>query len=107
MNAGVGTSPCGVQRTPTRAAPSVAVTSNWLTPASLEDQHRVAERVEPIPLLDRDLVEPSRLLDSREGHHEREQRRPRQMEVRQQPVDAPELEARRDEEVGAALERAS
>src|SRR5881397_2519220 len=35
MNAGVGTSPCAVRRTPARAAPSVAVTSN----RSLIDAH--------------------------------------------------------------------
>ena len=36
-----------------------------------------------------------------ERHHEREQRRARQVEVRQQVVDAAELEAGRDEELGA------
>ena len=75
--------------------------AEWLQ----RDEHRVAERVEAVALLDREPVEPARLLDARERHHEREQRRARQVEVRQQRVDAAELEARRDEERRAALEQ--
>src|SRR2546428_2485344 len=51
--------------------------------APSEHQHRVAERVEAIPLLDRDPVQPARLLDPTERHHQREQRRAGQVEVRQ------------------------
>src|SRR4249920_1188084 len=51
-----------------------------------QDQHRIAERVEAVPLLDRELVEPKRLLGACEGHHEREQRRAGEVEVRQQGV---------------------
>ena len=47
----------------------------------------------------------ARLLDAGEGHHEREQRRARQVEVRHERVHPPELEARRHEQAGAALER--
>ena len=68
-------------------------------------EHGIAEGVEAVPLLDREPVEPARLLDPREGHHEGEQRRARQVEVRQERVDAAELEARRDEQLGAAGER--
>src|SRR2546430_8921723 len=70
-----------------------------------EDQHRIAEGVEAIALGDRDLVEAPRLLDTGEGHHEREQGRAREVEVRQQVVDAPELEAWGDEQLGATGER--
>src|SRR5687768_2624499 len=70
----------------------------------LEDQHRVAEGVEAIALRDRELVEAARLLDSREGHHEREQGRARQVEVGQQRVDAAKLEARRNEQRRPALQ---
>ena len=55
--------------------------------ATLEEQHRVTERVEPVPLADRERVELTRPLDAGEGHHEGEQRRPREVEVRQQRVD--------------------
>ena len=89
MNAGVGTSPCAVRSTPARAAPSVAVSTK-----RSQDQHRIAEGVEAVALVDREPVELARLLDAGERHHEREQRRARQVEVRQQRVDAPELEAR-------------
>src|SRR5580765_6401268 len=127
MKAGVGTSPCAVCRTPARASPSVATRSKlmrstffdlvplraprmhlgWLRSKRVEarggpsqNQHRVAERVEAIPLLDRDLVEPPRLLHPRERHHEREERRARQVEVRHERVHPSELEPGSDEEVG-------
>src|SRR5262245_4017126 len=99
MKAGVGTSPCAVFSTPARAAPSRAMTEKVLTGGS-EDQHRVAERVEPIPLLDRTAVELERPLDTGECHHEREERRARQVEVREQGIHAPELEAGADEQCG-------
>jgi hypothetical protein len=95
MKAGVGTSPWAVWRTPARASPSDAPRSklirstfsilshcastgeSWLatleagggTGWPLTNQHRIAERVEAIPLLDRDLVEPPRLLHPGERHH--------------------------------------
>src|SRR5207244_8721215 len=103
MKAGVRSSPCAVESTPARAAPSVAFSANpstkpphplpffgWGWPATLapaasvsafrarvcdgsvpmecrflhgaasvarsQDEHRVAERVEAVPLLDRELV---------------------------------------------------
>src|SRR5215207_2783260 len=110
MNAGVGTSPCAVWRTAARAAPSVAVTRNVMSwgqapgPGS-SDQHRIAEGVEAVALGDREVVQSPRLLDPRERHHESQERRPRQVEVRQQRVDPAELETGRDEEVAAARER--
>src|SRR5918993_559716 len=70
MNAGVRTSPCAVRRMPARAAPSVAMTSRTATVDQLRDtvagrgrrrtargmasqeEHRVAERVEAVALLD-------------------------------------------------------
>src|SRR4051795_965065 len=70
-----------------------------------EDEHGIAEGVEAVPLLDGEPVEAAGLVDSRERHHEGEQRGARQVEVRQQRVDAPELEAGRDEQLGAAGER--
>src|SRR5688572_9141643 len=70
-----------------------------------EDEHRIAERVEAVALLDRAPVETARLLDAHERHHECQQRRAGQVEVRQQGVDAAEFEGRRDEEARAAFER--
>ena len=48
-----------------------------------QHQHRVAERVEAVPLRNRLPVELAHDLDPGERHHQREQGRPRQMEVRQ------------------------
>src|ERR671919_2293853 len=65
---------------------------------SSEHEHGVAEGIEAVALGDRGAVELARLLDADERHDEREQRRARKVEVRQQCVDAPELEAGSDEE---------
>src|SRR5262249_2029403 len=35
-----------------------------------QDEHRVAEGVEAVALLDREGIETARLFDAREGHHE-------------------------------------
>ena len=59
-----------------------------------KDEHRVAEGVEAVALLDGELVQAAGLLDAGEGHHEGEEGRARQVEVRQERVDPPELEAR-------------
>src|SRR5262245_13341267 len=103
MKAGVGMSPCAVFTTPVLAAASRAVTVKVLTRGS-DDQHRVAEGIEPVSLLDRDAVELERLLDAGEGHDEGEQRRARQVEVREQGVHAAKLESGADEERRPALE---
>src|SRR5207248_5559203 len=110
MKAGVGTSPCLVRKTTARAAPSVAITVKCviglvtLCHEASKDEHGVAEGIEAVALRDRELVQVPGLLDADEGHHEREQRRARQMEVREERVDAPELEARRDEQRSPAGE---
>src|SRR4051794_22201429 len=72
--------------------------------ACSQNQHRIAEGIEAVLLFDRELVQASHLLDTRERHHECEQRRARQVEVGQQRVDSLELEAGRDEELGATGE---
>src|SRR6266851_5772389 len=82
-----------------------AYTTHSTVATPSQNEHGVAERVEAIALLHGEPVQPPRLLDPCERHHEREQRRAWQVEVRDQGVDASELEARRDEELGAALER--
>src|SRR4029453_2233986 len=173
MNAGVGTSPCAVVRTPARAAPSVAVTRSAAAPClarsrgpggrfaeadgrrsgpgrlvrpapavrrhgpvhqvgptvpgspapvpgtgawpsgtrgpvrnvSSQYEHGIAERVEAIVLGDRELVQPPRLLHAGEGHHECEQRRAGQVEVREERVAPPELVAGCDEQTGPTLEQ--
>ena len=69
---------------------------------ALRQQHRVAERVEPVALADRELVQPPHLLLPGERHHQREQRRARQVEVRHQRVDDPERVRRLDLETGSA-----
>src|SRR5262249_9514814 len=80
-----------------RNDPSTGSAGVW---ARLEDEHRVAERVEAIALLDGDPVETARLLDARERHHQCEKCRARQVEVRQQAGHAAELEARRHVQLG-------
>src|SRR5262245_49255258 len=75
---------------------SCRISANTRSPS--QQEHRVAEGVEAVPLGDRDPIELARLLHSGERHDEREQRRAREVEVRQQRIDPTELEARRDEE---------
>src|SRR5262249_35607720 len=70
-----------------------------------EDQHRVAEGVEAVALVDRETVQLTGLLDAHERHHEREQGRARQVEVRQQVVDAVEFDPGQHEELGPVRER--
>src|SRR6266511_5581855 len=70
-----------------------------------KDQHRVAEGVEAVALGDCQAVELARLLHAGERHHEGEQRRAREVEVRQQGVDSLELEARGHEQRRAAAQR--
>src|SRR6266851_895052 len=84
-----------------------AYTTRSTVPTPSQKKHGVAERVEAIALLYGEPVQPPRLLDPRERHHERKQGRARQVEVRDECVDASELEARRDEELGPALERSA
>src|SRR5438552_8203286 len=50
------------------------------------DRHRIAIAVEPIPLLNGFPVRPHHVLIARERAHQHEQRRARQVEVREQPV---------------------
>src|SRR5436190_21031569 len=68
---------------------------------SLADKHRIAERVEAVALGDRGLIQAPRLLDAGECHHKCQERRARQVEVRQECIDAAEIEAGRDEELRA------
>src|SRR6266540_2798323 len=90
---------------PRRAARRRARRRPGVPAARSQHEHRVAEGVEAVPLVDRDPVEPARLLDARKGHHERQEGRARQVEVREQRVGAAKLEARPDEEIGAARQR--
>ena len=73
----------------------------------LQNEHRVAERVEPVPLRDRGRIQLSNDVDSRKSHHEREQRRARQMKVREQGVDPPKLEPGHYEHGGPTTQLAS
>ena len=50
--------------------------------------------VEAVALLDGELVEAAGLLDAGEGHDEGEEGRAREVEVREERIDAVELEAR-------------
>src|SRR4051794_28468762 len=99
-------------RIATVAATSAPSRARRITPESLDqtapgikprsqEQHGVAEGVEAVALLHGNPVEPPRILDAHERHHEREERGARQVEVREERIDAAELEARRDEEVRA------
>lgn len=88
-------SPCAVWTVPARAAPSVVSSEKQVTGPRLDesnvgtglqpdsdtalhppsqDQHRVAEGIESVLLLDRKSVEVAHDLDSGERHHESKQR---------------------------------
>src|SRR5918995_6187602 len=56
MKAGVRTSPCTVRRMPARAAPSVAVTSKWLTRSSLGTSAGPADRPAGVGDLGREVA---------------------------------------------------
>src|SRR5579875_74837 len=70
-----------------------------------EDEHGVAEAREPVPPADRLRVSLQDALASREGAHEEEGGRPRQVEVGDEGIGHPEGEARRDEELGPPAPR--
>src|SRR2546427_3426926 len=115
MKTGVSTTPWAVVRRPQRAAPSLATTSKRIclrppsvAPASrtsLYQQTRVAVRVEAIARADRVRVRFQDQLTARKRCHEHEERRARQVEIRQQRVHDAEAIARRDVDPGIALER--
>ena len=104
MNAGVGMSPCAVWTTPARAAPSVGVERE--AGDASQDQHRVAEGVEPVPLLDRDPVQVARRSTPAKAiTSARSVERGRWKFVRSASTRA-ELEARQDEEARCGLRAA-
>src|SRR5437773_2301449 len=110
MKTGVSTTPWAVVRRPQRAAPSLATTSKVtrLTPASrapLQQQTRVAVGVEAIARAHRVRVRLQDQLATRERRDQDEERRARQVEVRQERVHDTEAKARRDVDARVALER--
>ncbi len=84
-----------------------AYTIHGRVSSEAQDQHRIAKGVEPVALLHGQFVQPANLVNARERHDERQQRRSRQVKVRQEHVDAPELEARHDEQLSPAGQRPS
>src|SRR5881628_157286 len=111
MKTGVSTTPWAVVRRPRRAAPSVA--SRWNVMGSITgeawrgvsyDQHGVAVRVEAVAGCDGVVVRAQQGLAAGEGGGQEQQRRARQVKVRQQRVDHAEPVARTDGEVGNAVE---
>ena len=107
MNAGVSTTPCAVWSRPRRASPSRATSSNdgtrsrhALTPSAIE--HGVAVAVEAVAGGDGVGVGREHPLAAGEGRDQQEQRRARQVEVREERVDRAELVARHDGQIGPA-----
>src|SRR4051812_32035259 len=69
---------------------------------NLRYQHRVAVAVEPVPLRDRRIICGTDAIAARERRDQHQQRRLRQVKVRQQPADHAKLRARIQEEIGIA-----
>src|SRR6266545_2350047 len=105
MKAGVSTSPCGVRIRPTRAPPSVLKSSKPNPLMKSDDEHGVAVRIEPIARRDGVTIGVEQELPAAKGGDEQEERRAREMEVRDQPVDDLEPIARIDVDVGGATAR--
>src|SRR5688572_32622955 len=105
MNAGVSTAPCGVSNVPRRADPSARSRSNpkWLASA---DRHRVPIREEAILPLDGFAVRAHDEIVSGERGDQHDQRRTREMEIRDQVVDDPKAVAWPDEEPCVSVPRA-
>src|SRR5690606_23488379 len=74
-------------------------------PVPLDDEHRIAVRIEAVPFLDRDPVGPHHVLVPAERGDEHEERRAREVEVREESVDGPEPVRRADEEIGPPRSR--
>src|SRR5262249_37187979 len=70
------------------------------SPATREsqDQHRVAVAIEAVALADRLVVGAAQQLVAAKGAHQNQQRRTREMKIRQQNVDAAKLVGGADEE---------
>src|SRR3954469_12638512 len=101
MNRGVSPVPGGSRSLPRLARPSRWLTENEITGA-LYDQHRVAVAEESILLPHGLAVGGEDAVEAREGRDQHEERRARQMEVGEEPVDRAEPVAGRDEEIGRA-----
>src|SRR5438874_12659807 len=104
MKAGVSTRPCASSSTPRRAPPSRCVMVNFRGRSSFYE-HRVAVGKEAIALLDRVTIRTQHRLTSRKGANQHEERRLRQVEVRQQTIDHAELETGIDEKLRLARAR--
>ena len=110
MKAGVRISPRGVSMRPVRAAPSPAVTvkgkpltASPRCPFGVK-QAGVAVGIEAIAGVDRMRVGALHGVEPGERSDQHEERRARQMEVRHQKIDGAKAIARRDEDVGRAVE---
>src|SRR5678815_508230 len=73
--------------------------SRWALLIALRDKHRVAVGVEAIALGDGVAVRAEQRLAPAEGGREQQQRRAREVEVRDEGVDQPEAVAGVDEEL--------
>src|SRR5690606_35305549 len=70
----------------------------------LQDQHRIAERIEPVARLLRLLVSPEYRLAPGEGAHQHQQRGARQVEVRNHNINRHEAITGPDEQVGRLVD---
>src|SRR5690348_3991737 len=98
MNAGVSMTPWAAVSRPSRAAPLRASTSKRggmpRIAACGQNQHRISVAEKSIPRAYRMRIRREHPLASGEGAHEHEQRRLRQVEVRDEGLDDAEREAR-------------
>src|SRR5215813_1908104 len=109
MKAGVRTTPRAVMISPTRAAPSVAISRNEkgraMTVYLSEQQASVAIRVEAVIVRDRMLVGVAHHLEPAEGADQHKQRRTRQMKIGQDRIDRAKTITGCDEQRRLAGER--
>src|SRR5690606_7632462 len=90
MKAGVRMTPRGMEISPRRALPSVALRVNWKRSCMSgvpEEQAGVAVGIEAIARRDGVIVSRAHGVEAGEGGDKHEQRRPRQMKIGHQRVD--------------------
>src|SRR2546423_15600323 len=102
MNAGVSTLPCGVEKTPARAAPAVPAISNEKSIViepnktcqtdgarrSVSDhRHCITIRIQSVPLGDCFLIRPHGEIVPGEGSDEHDEGRTRKVKVGDQTID--------------------
>src|SRR2546423_6114359 len=106
MNAGVSTLPCGVEKTPARAAPAEPAISNEksivINPnktaqsdgprrSASDNRHCITIRIQSVPFGDCFLIRPHGEIVPGEGRDEHDERRTRKVKVGDQTIDGAKL----------------